>query len=139
MNMVGFFSAILGVIASFALYYYAQYKSTKRQLKDYLLFLSHDVWNKCDEGEHRVLFNSTLKELWALYNAAYEYTPYWKRKELEKAWWAYRGFSSDIIKDLQDNNREDKPSLIASAQLSQHFSGSRQDMIDKIEKIIKVI
>jgi hypothetical protein len=130
MDASNFYSALLGAIlgisSSFLMYWYTQYSSAKRKFTDYLLFLKYDVHWECEDRPERVhdYWNKSLKDVWALYNSVYDNTPFWKRKQLQKAWYEYKGVDPEILKVAAD---------------SKFHPRGKQDFIEKIKALIEIV
>jgi|LQYC01.1.fsa_nt_gi hypothetical protein len=100
----GLFGAVLGILCTFLLYWHDRYSNTRRALADKLIILRYDVWWECEDKVNKVLeaWNASLKELWLLFNAYYEFAPPWKRRCVGKAWEKYKGIDLEIQKNLPE-------------------------------------
>ena len=122
-NYSNFFSglvgALLGILCTLLLYWHGRYSSTRRVLADRLIILRHDVWWNCKDNVDDVFktWDASLKELWILFNAHYEFALFWKRRSVCKAWEKYKGSDLEIQKNLPDvadtkMNPKSKPEFI---------------------------
>lgn len=96
----GLVGSIIGVIITITLYWHSRYIVTRRALVDRLIILRHDVFWDCSDGDVFKQWNSTLKEIWLLYNAFMDFVPPLQRKRICKAWKEYKGEDTDTINEL---------------------------------------
>jgi len=98
----GIIGALIGVAITVILYWHSRYISTKRALIDRLSILKHDVfWNCYDQDIFRT-WDVSLKEIWLLYNAVFDFVPFWKRTSMQNAWGNYKGEDCDTVKKLSN-------------------------------------
>jgi len=96
----GLIGSLIGVTITLILYLDSRRTSTKRALADRLLILRYDVWFDCSETDVFKTWDASLKELWVLFNAYYDYVPFWKRCRVRKAWEKYKGVNHYILTNL---------------------------------------
>ena len=99
----GIIGALIGVTATIVLYWHSRYISAKRALADKLIILRHDVWWNCNDSEIFKTWDASLKEIWLLYNAVFDFAPFWKKKHIQNGWEKYKGEDHKIMeKSLGD-------------------------------------
>ena len=96
----GLIGSLLGVAATLVLYLASRRSSTKRALADRLIILRYDVWWDCTDADVFKIWDASLKELWILFNAYYEFAPLWRRRRVRKAWEKYKGVNHYILDHL---------------------------------------
>jgi len=132
MNIYAIFSgligAILGAAIAVGLYWHGRYISAKRALADRLIILRHDVWWNCNDSEIFKVWDASLKEIWLLYNALSDFTPFWKRKKITKAWDVYKGINHKIMEELRYQ--------VFDSKLPPK---NKQEFLQKINPIIEVL
>ena len=78
----GLIGALIGIVVTVMLYWHSRYTSTKRALSDRLTILRHDVWWNRTDSEVFKMWDASLKEIWLLYNALFDFAPFWKRRRI---------------------------------------------------------
>ncbi len=96
----GLIGTIIGIVATFILYWHSRYTCAKRALADRLAILQHDVWWNCTDSEVFKMWDTTLKEIWGLYNALFSFAPFWKRRRIRIAWEKYKGVNREVMEKL---------------------------------------
>jgi len=124
----GIIGAIIGVAATIVLYWHSRYISTKRALVDRLITLRYDVWYNCTDADIFKQWDTTLKEIWLLYNALFDFAPFWKRKSIAKAWDTYKGIDHKIMEKLRDQ--------VFDSKLPPK---NKQEFLHKITSLIEVL
>jgi hypothetical protein len=96
----GLIGSLLGVTVTLVIYLESRRASTKRAIEDRLLILRHDVWFTCADADVFKAWDASLKELWILFNAYYDYAPFWRRPRVRRAWEKYKGVNHYILDNL---------------------------------------
>jgi hypothetical protein len=96
----GLVGALFGIVVTLVLYWHSRYTSAKRALSDRLTILRHDVWWNCTDSEVFKTWDASLKEIWLLYNALFDFA-LWKRRRIRNAWERYKGVNREVMEKLQ--------------------------------------
>lgn len=123
----GLIGSLIGVAVTCIIYLDSRRTSAKRALKDRLFILRYDVWFTCTEADVYKTWDTSLKELWILFNAYYDYVPFWRRYRVRKAWEKYKGVNHFILDNLP-NVPETKM-----------FPKSKEEFIQNITSFLNVI
>jgi len=96
----GLIGSLIGVLVTLIIYWDSRRTSTKRSLEDRLLILRHDVWFTCTAADVFKTWDASLHELWILFNAYYDFAPFWRRGRVRQAWDKYKGTNNYVLKHL---------------------------------------
>ncbi len=96
----GLIGSLIGVLVTLIIYWDSRRTATKRAIKDRLLILSDHVWFTCTDSDVFKTWDASLNELWILFNAYYDYAPFWRRRRIRKAWEKYKGVNNYVLKHL---------------------------------------
>lgn len=126
----GFIGSVIGVVVTIGLYWHSRYISTKRSLVDRLSILLHDVhWNCSDPDVHKT-WDTSLKDIWVLYNAFMDFAPPIKRGRVRNVWENYKGGGHDTAKKLANDG------IIVDSKASPK---DKNEFLHKISSFIKVL
>lgn len=124
----GLIGTFIGIIVTVMVYWHSRYTSAKRALCDRLTILRHDVWWNCTDSEVFKTWDASLKGIWLLYNALFDFAPFWKRRRIRNAWEKYKGVNHEVMEKLQGQVFDSK----MSPKSKQEFLHSISSFIDAL-------
>ncbi len=123
----GVVGALFGVLATLCMYLHSRYSATRRALSDRLIILRYDIWWNCTDADVFKAWDASLKELWVLFNAYYDFTPFWRRRRVREAWEKYKGVNHYIMDNLPE---------VPDTKM---FPKSKEDFIQNITFFLKAL
>ena len=116
--------AIIGSVTTIFVFWYSQYRTSRRKLLDRLMLLKHDLQgetyplnNDMTDSEPET-WNKSFKNIWTLYNSFMDWAPFHRKCRMHKAWNQYK---NDTIDGYQTFLTEPE---------------SKEDFVHKIDNLI---